>query len=148
DLVSLYFTSVGRNSKLLLNVPPTRDGLLHETDVARLAGMHERLSQLFAHDVAAGRSLRRQTTGDGAGGWELDLGRVAPISIVDLREDISHGQVVARYTVEGRGDSGDWQTISQGTTIGYKKLDRVSPVSVRYVRLRIDDAHAVRLRLF
>ena len=57
DLVSLYFTSVGRNSKLLLNVPPTRDGLLHETDVARLAGMHDRLTQLFAHDLASGRSV-------------------------------------------------------------------------------------------
>jgi alpha-L-fucosidase len=37
QLVDLYFTSVGRNSKLLLNVPPTRAGLLHETDVARIA---------------------------------------------------------------------------------------------------------------
>ena len=37
-LLETYFTSVGRNSKLLLNVPPTRAGLLHETDVAQLRG--------------------------------------------------------------------------------------------------------------
>jgi len=140
DLVTLYFTSVGRNSKLLLNVPPTRDGLLHETDVARLAGMHDRLSQLFAHDLAAGHPLRKQTASDRTAVWELDLGRIAPISIVDLRENISRGQVVTRYTVEGRADSGEWQTISQGTTIGYKKLDRVAPASVRHVRVRIEGA--------
>ena len=43
NLVDLYFNSVGRNSKLLLNVPPTRDGLLHDVDVARLAGFQARL---------------------------------------------------------------------------------------------------------
>ena len=52
NLVDLYFTSVGRNSKLLLNVPPTRRGLLHDTDVARLAGMRARLDALFADDVS------------------------------------------------------------------------------------------------
>lgn len=41
-LVDLYFQSVGRNSKLLLNVPPTPDGLLHPVDVARLTGCHAR----------------------------------------------------------------------------------------------------------
>ena len=45
DLVELYFTSVGRNSKLLLNVPPTRGGLLYATDVARLAAMRARLQR-------------------------------------------------------------------------------------------------------
>ena len=54
QLVALYFSSVGRNSKLLLNVPPTRNGLLHPTDVARLAAMRERLDSLFAR-----RSRRR-----------------------------------------------------------------------------------------
>jgi alpha-L-fucosidase len=34
-LVNLYFRSVGRNAKLLLNVPPTRDGVLHPTDAER-----------------------------------------------------------------------------------------------------------------
>src|SRR5262249_58841173 len=75
NLVDLYCSSVGRNAKLLLNVPPTRDGLLHTTDVARLAGMHERLSQLFAHDVAAGRARRGEGTGGGAGGLGVGPGR-------------------------------------------------------------------------
>jgi alpha-L-fucosidase len=33
NLLRLYFRSVGRNSKLLLNVPPTHDGLFHDLDV-------------------------------------------------------------------------------------------------------------------
>ena len=36
-LVDLYYKSVGRNSFLLLNIPPDRRGLLHENDVECLA---------------------------------------------------------------------------------------------------------------
>ena len=75
QLVDLYFTSVGRNSKLLLNVPPTRDGLLHETDAARLAGMRERLRALFRDDLAAGRPRAWQSTGGKLAALDVDLGR-------------------------------------------------------------------------
>ncbi|HEX9085816.1 MAG TPA: alpha-L-fucosidase, partial [Gemmatimonadaceae bacterium] len=51
NLESLYFSSVGRNGKLLLNVPPTRDGLLHSTDVARLTQFRARLNSVFEHDL-------------------------------------------------------------------------------------------------
>jgi alpha-L-fucosidase len=148
-LVALYFSSVGRNSKLLLNVPPTREGLLHATDVARLAGMRTTLDGLFARDLAAGHRMTWKVSGRTATG-ELDLGHATSIGIVDLAEDITHGQVVARYAVES-SDGGSWRTISRGTTIGYRKLDRFAPVTARHIRLRIDDAadkpRRVRLRL-
>lgn len=51
DLVALYFTSVGRNSKLLLNVPPTRESVLHAIDVKRLSGMRSALDRTFAKPV-------------------------------------------------------------------------------------------------
>src|ERR1041384_6682344 len=115
-LVGLYFTSVGRNSKLLLNVPPTRDGLLHENDVANLAGMRRRLDAVFSN--------------------EISLDRGGTVSVVDLREDIATGQSVARYVVEGEV-GGAWHELSRGTTIGYRKLDRVQPTAVSRVRVRI-----------
>jgi len=55
QLVTLYLQSVGRNSKLLLNVPPTPDGLIHDIDADRLVGMHERPRELFSTDLAGGR---------------------------------------------------------------------------------------------
>lgn len=141
NLVDLFFTSVGRNSKLLLNVPPTREGLLHETDVARLRGMRERLDALFAEDLAAGAQRAWRVTGARTAVAELDLGRTVRVGIADLREDIAHGQYVARYTLEGLGDDG-WTTLSRGTTVGYRKLDRLTPAAVRRVRLTIEDAVA------
>jgi len=150
QLVALYFSSVGRNSKLLLNVPPGRDGLLHPADVAQLAAMRERLDSRFANDLAAGHPLRWHARAHGAVG-EIDLGRASSIGLIDLAEEIQHGQAVARYHVEG-SDGGPWRTLSSGTTIGYRKLDRIPSVSARRVRLTIDDAVApprpVRIRLF
>jgi alpha-L-fucosidase len=139
ELVELYFTSVGRNSKLLLNVPPTPDGLLHETDVARLAGMHERLTAVFQEDLAAGRALSWRTTGPRTALGELDLGRAVTVGIADLGEDVERGQVVARYTLEG-WNGGGWRVLSRGTTIGFRKLDRFPPERVRRLRLRLEDA--------
>ena len=138
-LVDLYFSSVGRNAKLLLNVPPTRDGLLHDTDVARLAGMRTAIDRMFAENLAAHRRARWQVTGNRTATLDVDLGAPAAVGLVDLREDITRGQVIARYTIEGRTD-GDWQTLAQGTTIGCRKLDRCEPVTSRHLRVTIADA--------
>ena len=150
NLVSLYFSSVGRNSKLLLNVPPTRQGLLHDVDVTRLAGMHQRLDALFANDLARGGKVARHVENRSAT-IEVDLHQPTTVGLVELSEQIEHGQAVARYVVEGH-DGGAWRTLSRGTTIGYRKLDRFAPVAVQRVRLTVEDALAkpdgVRMRLF
>ena len=153
NLVDLYFSSVGRNSKLLLNVPPTRDGLLHDIDVERLTGMRKTLDRLFAEDVAERRAVKAEAAGTRTPLFTIDLGRVGTVSIADLREDITQGQAVARYRLEGRdGPGAEWQLLSRGTTIGHRKLDRFSPVSIREVRLTIEEAVAtpppVTLRLY
>jgi alpha-L-fucosidase len=151
NLVQLYFTSVGRNAKLLLNVPPTRDGLLHDTDAARLLGLHRRLDAMRASSVSLTRSSWRRT-GERTAVGEWSLGREATPTVVRLGEDIARGQRVARYTLEGKG-AGGWQPIGSGTTIGYCWLERIESVApIRQVRLRVEDALAppepVTLELF
>lgn len=141
DLVDLYFTSVGRNSKLLLNVPPTPAGKLHEQDVANLRAMRHRLGALFGEDLARGRSAGWRRTGSRTALLEIDFGEPRTISVVDLREDVTHGQSVARYAVLG-SSGGSWQPLTRGTTIGYRKLDRFTPTTVRRVRIEILDALA------
>ena len=141
ELVEIYFTSVGRNSKLLLNVPPTREGLIHGVDTARLVQMRQRLAGMFARDLTAGRQPEWRNTGLRTAEGEFRFPAPVRIAIADLREDITRGQLVARYRLEGLEDDG-WRTLSTGTTIGYRKLDRFEPVAVQRVRLRIEDAVA------
>ncbi len=169
NLVDLYFKSVGRNSLLLLNVPPTNEGLFHETDVKRLAEFRKRLDQLFRHDLARGKSATASVTRGGdrkygpkaaldgnpktywatddgvTRGWlEVDLGAETRIGIAEMREPIALGQRVRRYHLDYE-DGGEWKRFSEGTTIGHKKLDRFPAITARKVRLVIDDARACPL---
>src|SRR6266550_3840989 len=139
NLIDLYFSSVGRNGKLLLNVPPTRDGLLHATDIARLAAFHTRLTAILDRDLARGVARKPVGIDRAVGGVELDFGRTVSISLARLEEDIARGQSVARYTLYGAADGG-WRELSRGSTIGYTKLDRFAHTPVRRVRLSIEDS--------
>ncbi|HEY7283822.1 MAG TPA: alpha-L-fucosidase [Vicinamibacterales bacterium] len=138
QLLDLYLSSVGRNSKLLLNVPPTRDGLLHDIDVARLTEFHQRRQSLFATELIGAKRIAWSAPG-GVQTGEIDLGRTAAASVVRLEEDIAHGQAVARYSVFG-SDGSDWKPLSSGTTIGHARIDRFPTASIRRVRLVIDEA--------
>jgi alpha-L-fucosidase len=141
NLVALYFSSVGRNGKLLLNVPPTTDGLVHATDVERLTGMRQELERRFEYKLpVSGRSWR--LTGSRTAEMELDFGRARTVSVLRLEENITRGQVVAEYAIDGAGNDRDWKPLTRGTTIGNTKLDQITPVSVRRLRIRILDAVA------
>lgn len=72
----------------------------------------------------------------------LELPTVADVGIVDLREDITKGQRVARYRLDASGtdDGGAWRTIARGTTIGFRRLERVEPSRVQRLRLTIEDS--------
>ncbi len=151
DLVDLYFTSVGRNSKLLLNTPPTRAGLLYPTDVRRLADMHAGLRRLFANDLTAGRAPTWRHPGGRSAEASIDLGRTTTVGIVDLAEDITRGQSVAHWRVEG-SNGGPWSLLASGTTVGYRRLARCRPTRARRVRLRVADQYGrapeLRVRLY
>ena len=155
NLMELYFTSVGRNSKLLLNVPPTRDGLLHATDVERLRGFGARRRQMLSRDAARGARVRgegRRTAAvvDGArDSWwsaptgstrvtlELSLLAAASCNVLALQEPIALGQVIERFEVAS-DDGGGWQPIAAGTTIGHLRLARFDRRTVRRLRVTVE----------
>ena len=147
NLVELYFTSVGRNAKLLLNVPPTTDGLLHPNDVAHLAGMRAALDALFGAELPL-RSARPQwqITSPRTAELTAELSHVSPVSVVRLREDIARGQIVVSYRIDGAAEDGVWHELTRGTTIGYAKLHRVQ-ANVRRLRVTIEDAVAAPERI-
>jgi alpha-L-fucosidase len=101
--------------------------------------MRAAIDRMLSENLAAHRDARWQVTGNRTATLDVALGAPAAVGLVDLREDITRGQVIARYTIEGRTD-GEWQTLAQGTTIGCRKLDRCEPVTSRHIRVTIADA--------
>lgn len=139
NLYDLYFKSVGRNAKLLLNVPPTRSGLLHETDVANLAGFHQRLSALRERAITRSVKSSWKSTGSRSAEAVLEFGSPQNISAFRLSEPIDQGQSVSRWSLHAMS-GGEWRPISRGTTIGYARMEKLEPVTAQRVKLVVEDA--------
>ncbi len=133
NLLDLYFKSVGRNTFLLLNVPPTKDGLFHDIDVQRLREFRTLRERMFANDLAEGSQISVRDSE-----IELTLPRPTRFDVISLREKIELGQRVRTYWIFYRTPEGEWRWLVEGHTIGNRKLDRLaSPVVATALKIMI-----------
>ena len=118
------------------------DGVLHDTDVARLKGMRERLNAMFAADAAARKRVAWRRTGERTALAEVDFGRSEQIAIVRIEEDIATragGRAAHRVRIRRRRSGGE---LARGTTIGYARLHRIDTTGIRRLRVTIEEAAA------
>lgn len=140
QLMDIYYRSVGRNSNLLLNVPPDRRGLIHENDVRRLRELGHEIRRRFGKGLA-------ETSGKG-NLIELILREPTVIDHVLLMERVTEGERVRDFVVEGKAGNG-WTELCKGQIIGHKRIDRIKPVEVSAVRFRcLQSVAEPRLRKF
>jgi alpha-L-fucosidase len=164
QLVDIYYKSVGRNSVLLVNVPPDRRGLIHENDAGRLREWRAVIDATFREDLARGKKTRSSSAdrrapqhgpdkavdgetstywlaaeGQRRGWLEVDLGGEVTFDRSMVMEYLPFGQRIAGYAIEA-WQGGRWQPVAKGTTVGYKKLDRFPAVTARRVRLVIRES--------
>jgi alpha-L-fucosidase len=166
QLFDIYLTSVGRGAVLLLNIPPDRRGLIHENDVKSLQGFKHMLDSVFANNLAEGASVKASAyrgkskkyaplnlidgnketywaTDDeeNTGRFEIDFGKPQTVSYVLLQEYIKLGQRIKSFSIDAWKDN-KWHQISEGTTIGYKRIVKVDPVTTQKIRVNILDSKA------
>ncbi|MEV7722121.1 alpha-L-fucosidase [Streptomyces sp. NPDC088184] len=152
-LLDLYRTSVGRNSVLLLNVPPNRAGRISDPDTAALASFGQTVRATYGTNLLApsgGSPLTDEeltsawSPADDAHSGETVLESPQPVTFdrVVLQEDITRGQRVESFAVD-IWDGTAWKTVVQAGTIGYKRIEYLSaPVTAAKVRLRVLGARA------
>ena len=135
NLVDIYFSSVGSNSSLLLNIPPTLEGKVHPTDSIRLKEFGDYIRAAFAEDYAIGgdKNLRVEQ----GGSVTLDVKKGVKVNTIMVQEDIAKGQRVESFKAELL-IGGQWIEIGRGTTIGYKRLLRFPATEAEKVRVTIE----------
>ena len=134
ELVDIYYQSVGMNSVLLLNIPPDTRGLIHESDVTRLKEFGEYIKRTFEDSkMNETHSYWKAQNGDFK---EYVIKEGEAINTILLQEDIEKGQRVEVFKVEGLID-GSWKKLTEGTTIGYKRLLRFDDVAPEKIRITI-----------
>ena len=133
-LMDIYCQSVGYNSVLLLNIPPDRRGLIHENDVKRLKEFADYRNRAFADNlVTDGQVLWTAGAGESR---EYTLKEGSTVNLIVLQEDLSKGQRVEEFEVEGLVD-GQWQSLGKGTTVGYKRILRIPETNATQLRVKL-----------
>ena len=130
ELVKIYMNSVGGNATFLLNIPPTREGLFHQNDVARLKELGDFLRSAFAVNLAEKAAFEEVASGEDASGEPrvftitVKLEKMEQIKYLVIQEDIRKSQRVEKFSVEIKKD-GLFEKVYDGTVIGYKKIVRL-----------------------
>lgn len=160
ELISIYEKSVGGNATFLLNIPPTREGLFHEEDVARLRDFGGYLKRAYgcnlleeaeieATAAAEGHGIESVRADDEAYYLPAKEDGTAEIIIrwqgerhirrVALKEQIAKSQRVERFAVDAWKDD-HWEQAAEGTVIGYKRIVVLDEGAACALRIRILDS--------
>jgi alpha-L-fucosidase len=163
DLVDYYYTSVGRNGVMLLNLAPDTRGLIPDDQLASLRRMAEVVADTFAQDLAAGAKFSADSShpargpalaqdgspdtwweaapGDHRATFTLTLPAAVTFDVVSLQEAVDHrSQRIESFVIE-TWQAGAWTApaaVEEQTTVGRKRLLRLLvPATADRIRLRI-----------
>jgi alpha-L-fucosidase len=128
QLMDIYYQSVGRGAMLLLNSAPDTTGLIPAKDMELYRQFGDEIHRRFGKSIA-------ETSGNGQI-VELQLSKQETIDHVIIQEDISFGQRVRQYVIEGRADN-NWTVLARGLSIGQKRIEYFSSVKVDAIRLNV-----------
>ncbi|KAH7444367.1 hypothetical protein KP509_02G075700 [Ceratopteris richardii] len=164
SLLEIFYESVGRNCVLLLNVPPNSTGLIAEEDVEVLLSFNEALHAIFSTNLATNASVEADSvrgvdyaaneilndnlstywapeSGKSTGYLEIDLGSPVTFNVIRIQEAVSMGQRIISHHVDYL-KNGEWVTVLNGTTIGFKKLGLFETIEAQILRLYIDESRS------
>jgi alpha-L-fucosidase len=164
NLMDLYYSSVGRNSNLLLNVPPDRRGLLNENDVKSLLKFRELRDTEFKTDLARNKEVSATNTrgkefaasniNDGnpdtywttndyqtAADLIIDLDAETEVNRIVIQEYIKLGQRIQKYKVSALVNE-NWETLVEGTTIGHKVIRKFPVIKTSMIKITFSKSKA------
>jgi alpha-L-fucosidase len=165
QLVDIFYTSIGRNGNLILNLSPDKRGLVPENQLDALSKAAQIINGTFAANLAQGSSITADTSnatnnpslaldGNLDTWWEAAPGKTnamvtlaftnpVTFDVVSLQEAVDHrGQRIEGFAIELWNGS-KWETAETMpsdhlTTVGHRRLIRLkSPMTTDQVRIRI-----------
>lgn len=157
-LLDIYYSSVGRNGVLLLNIPPNKDGLVADADVNSLkdwTALREKALKVNFAAKAKVKSPNGKNTkalfddkyktywttknNDTTAVLEMTLKANQEIDLVSLQENIAVGQRIEKFILEYWNGT-EYKKVAEGTTVGYKRMIRFPAIKTQKVRLTISQS--------
>ena len=163
-MVDSYFSLVGQNSNVLLNLSPNKEGRIPERDAKRLIEFGNIIKQMKSVDYAKDAVVipvsgweknldgKMIVDGDPFTSWqtpdgvkqavaEIRLKSPVEINVIKLQENVrDYGQRVIEFAVDAWLD-GEWKEVGRRQAIGYRKMIRLEqPIVTDRFRIRFLDA--------
>ncbi len=158
NLMRLWFSSVGSNAGLLLNIPPDKRGLLHENDVKALLGFKKLYDESFKTNLALGSkiipsSVREGCTAEDILGdvlyapedkdrtpeiiFELDSEKEINTFIISERIELGHKIIGIEFYAMVNGE---WLLVSKNKCVGYKLAEHFDTVKASKFKIKVTEA--------
>lgn len=159
-LLEYYVQAAGGNAMLLLNIPPDTAGRIHAQDAERLQQLGAAIGQMFRCNVVTGGTAAASSQQPGCEAlhiltddetyWKapdgteqaeiiIQLPQAAEVCTVVLQEQITQSQRIEKFTLLADTPQGT-VPIYSGTTVGYKKICRFTPLLASRIIIRIEQS--------
>ena len=172
NLKDIYLKSVGGNTTLLLNIPPMKNGKIHEKDMAILKRLGEFINDTFKNNLlknalittvpehdCRGNSPDMMRTddyntyfmnkeGDNKLLIEIKFDECKKLNYLVLKEAITFSQRVEKFNVYFNDESGIKIKIFEGTTIGYKRIIDLKGIKTDNLTIEIEDSRVAPVMSF
>ena len=163
-LREIYYSSIGKNSSLLLNIPVDKRGIIHENDAKELIKLKNQIDKDFKTNLILNKKSKSNqffiiknnsnniNDGDNKTYWSpnknpsnwsvnFTLDNKIKFNTVLIRENIPLGQRVVSFKIE-INDKGKWKKIKEGSTIGNKRILTFPHIETNNIRLTVLESKA------
>lgn len=172
NLKEIYLSSVGGNTTLLLNLPPMKNGQIHQTDVNNVKMLGDFIRNTFKCNLADEANIQtvpqqdtEGKTGDvlrcddyesvfinEAGNQELTIklqwNNKKTLSYLVLKEAIPYSQRVEKFSVWYTSEDRQKAKLLDATTIGYKKIIDLKKIETDALEIQIEDSRVAPVLSF
>lgn len=132
ELTEKYYSSVGRNSNMLIGVVIDTSGLVPKQDSLAFDSLGKTIKNNFANRVTAIRNSGKKII-------ELSLPSSRKVNEVVIQEDIAKGENIRQYSIDVWADD-HWVTVASGLSVGHKRIQTFAPAITNKLRLVIEKA--------
>lgn len=128
-LIQRYYTTVGRNTNMLIGMAIDTSGQFPEKETSIFAEFGKEIKKQFAKSIVEAKGSGNE--------FILKLGsHPVKVNTISIMEDITKGENIRKYSVEAWINN-KWESVCEGISVGHKRIQKFNAIKTEKLRLSI-----------